>query len=140
MKHVIYMISLCQEREVSIDIYNADSVSSKERQPVGQHERVLINKYSYRNIDRMAAFRFHSYYVNLLILHLYPTMLQSINLKGVPDGDVISYLSMLAELRRFGLKFQIQSIVISQGRYHKKATVQISLDGVDSIYAISNFL
>ena len=55
---------LCQVLEVSFDIYNVESGSSEGRMIVDWGEGVLIIKRSYRDFDRMTAYRFHSYYVN----------------------------------------------------------------------------
>ena len=64
MKHVIYMTRMCQGVEVSIEVYNVESFFSGEIYMVGLLFGVVINQSIYRNFDRMAAFRFHCYYVN----------------------------------------------------------------------------
>ena len=62
---------------------------------------VVINESIHRKFDMMAAVRFHHYYVNLLLLLAYLTMLHNLRLGGVVGDDVISYVSTDIELRRF---------------------------------------
>ena len=64
----------------------------------------VINESIHRNFDKMVVFRFHLYYVNLLLLSPYSTMLQNIQFDRVAGFDVINYISALVELRRFGYK------------------------------------
>ena len=60
----------------------------------------LIIESSHRILIAAAAFRFHLDYVNLLILRSY-IMLQSLRLGGLSWDDVITYISVVFELRRF---------------------------------------
>ena len=83
------MTQLCQGVETSFDISTLESVSSEEGYIVGWREGVLIIKRSYRNFDRMAAFRFRYYYVNSLLLRVYLIMLHNQLLNGIDKNDEI---------------------------------------------------
>lgn len=71
----------------------------------GWLEGILINKSIYRNFGSMAVFRFHLDYVNRIFLCCFHNMLHNQHLQGVGGDGVITYISAVLEIMRFGHKF-----------------------------------